>query len=506
MTEHGTELGALVVPLGTFPTHAAEYGRGGFQAVADATARDAIPTLRRSEGMKVRLNSTGVEYVLGSGLTNSDWTAVSSAASSINLGTATITGTLPDANGGQLTGDVTKTAGAAATVIANDAVTNAKAANMAQSTIKGRAAGAGTGDPTDLTATQATAILNAVVGDSGSGGTKGLVPAPGAGDAANAKYLSAYGDFRTVTPSLGSAGRFSLFIRQQTSGFSAATDICYVPSQKKCYVACGASNFVAYQDMRLSGGGSNVALGVSAFSVVYCPSNGYVYAGSSGGQLIKVIDPSSNTVIATISGVTGGCYLGTYDPVSGYLYFTTANNKIVEIDPATNTLLRMSGVIGASSSFGKPTVLNGKIYFAQASGISVVSRSTLTLTTTIAGRTGDNASGSSADTARNLVWVGGLTSTKSVAAIDVTTDTVVATVATSNGPSGVFYDSVSDTVYVNDNSSFTAINASTKEAINTSIQTSGGGAGQVCVDDTLGAVVVAQASSSLVCQYTRAYH
>lgn len=92
-----------------------------------------------------------------------------------------------------LTGDVTASAGSGSTTIANDAVTNAKMADMAQSTIKGRAAGAGTGDPTDLTAAQATAILDNVVGDSGAGGTKGLVPAPGAGDAAANKFLKADG-------------------------------------------------------------------------------------------------------------------------------------------------------------------------------------------------------------------------------------------------------------------------------------------------------------------------
>jgi len=75
--------------------------------------------------------------------------------------------------------------------IVADAVTNAKLANMAESTVKGRAAGAGTGDPTDLTATQATAVLNTLVGDSGSGGTKGLAPAPAAGDAAASKFLKA---------------------------------------------------------------------------------------------------------------------------------------------------------------------------------------------------------------------------------------------------------------------------------------------------------------------------
>lgn len=44
--------------------------------------------------------------------------------------------------------------------ISDDAVTNAKLANMAQATIKGRAVGAGTGDPTDLSAAQVAALVN----------------------------------------------------------------------------------------------------------------------------------------------------------------------------------------------------------------------------------------------------------------------------------------------------------------------------------------------------------
>lgn len=41
----------------------------------------------------------------------------------------------------------------------DDGTTNAKLANMAQSTIKGRASGAGTGDPTDLSASQVRSIM-----------------------------------------------------------------------------------------------------------------------------------------------------------------------------------------------------------------------------------------------------------------------------------------------------------------------------------------------------------
>jgi hypothetical protein len=68
-------------------------------------------------------------------------------------------------------------------------ITNAKLADMAQDTIKGRASGAGTGVPVDLTATQATAILNEF-----TDALKGLVPASGGG---TTTFLRADGQFAT---------------------------------------------------------------------------------------------------------------------------------------------------------------------------------------------------------------------------------------------------------------------------------------------------------------------
>lgn len=109
-------------------------------------------------------------------------------------------------------GDITVSSSGTVYTIDNSAVTNAKMANMAQATIKGRASGAGTGAPVDLTSAQATAILDAVVGDSGSGGTKGLVPAPASGDAAANKFLKADG---TWTAPSGSG---------DVTGGSASTD------------------------------------------------------------------------------------------------------------------------------------------------------------------------------------------------------------------------------------------------------------------------------------------
>ena len=69
---------------------------------------------------------------------------------------------------------------------------NSALASVPANSLKGNNTGS-TATPVDLTAAQAAAILPAFTGDSGSGGVKGLVPAPAAGDAAAGKYLDADG-------------------------------------------------------------------------------------------------------------------------------------------------------------------------------------------------------------------------------------------------------------------------------------------------------------------------
>jgi len=93
-------------------------------------------------------------------------------------------------------GDVTSVADGA-TTIASDVVTNAKLANMAVNTIKGRVT-TGTGDPEDLTATQARTILNIPTGLSAGGGTNAVIEGRSANTAAG-NYAHAEGSYTTAS-------------------------------------------------------------------------------------------------------------------------------------------------------------------------------------------------------------------------------------------------------------------------------------------------------------------
>ena len=77
------------------------------------------------------------------------------------LPTTGLTGTLQAAQMPALTGDVTNTAGSLATTVANNAVSNAKLAQMAANTIKGNNTGS-TANAADLTASQVVALINAL--------------------------------------------------------------------------------------------------------------------------------------------------------------------------------------------------------------------------------------------------------------------------------------------------------------------------------------------------------
>lgn len=196
-------------------------------------------------------------------------------------------------------GDVSFAAAGGVGTIAAAAVTNAKLANMVASTIKCRVT-ASTGDPEDCTGTQATTLINAVVGDSGSGGTKGLAPAPAAGDAAAGKFLKADGSW-TVPVGAGDVVGPNSAVNNNLASFNGITGKIVKDSG------------IVASTVLISGGALGTPASGTATNLTGLP----VSTGISGlgtGVATFLATPSSANLAAAVTGETG----------SGALVFATS--------------------------------------------------------------------------------------------------------------------------------------------------------------------------------------
>ena len=181
-------------------------------------------------------------------------------------GNLTVNGntTIGDTSGDTLTVNATSTFVGPVTV-PDASFANAKLANMATQTIKGRTT-AGTGVPEDLSATQATAILDPFTGDSGAGGVKGLVPAPAAGDGAQNDYLKADGTWGNELKARG--------VFNGVTGADVGT-----PRNLGCTRAAVGDYDLAF----------DVALAAATYSVQVCLTT------SAGGQILFAPEVSAKT-------------------------------------------------------------------------------------------------------------------------------------------------------------------------------------------------------------------
>lgn len=78
-TNQGTLVISTIRPFDSndvFPSHEAQYGKGGLHSVADITARNAITSARREEGMLVYVQNEDKYYTLAADLTT--WIAFNS--------------------------------------------------------------------------------------------------------------------------------------------------------------------------------------------------------------------------------------------------------------------------------------------------------------------------------------------------------------------------------------------------------------------------------------------
>ena len=78
----GVTVSGYIAPSDTadiYATHKAQFGYGGYRSATDLTARDAITTLRREEGMVVYVISEKKEYRLVGGILNTNWVEIVSS-------------------------------------------------------------------------------------------------------------------------------------------------------------------------------------------------------------------------------------------------------------------------------------------------------------------------------------------------------------------------------------------------------------------------------------------
>jgi hypothetical protein len=233
--------------------------------------------------------------------------------------------------------------------LTNATVTNAKLSNMVQARIKGRSALAGTGMPQDLTGTEATVILDAMVGDTGTGGLKGLAPAPAAGDAAAGKYLKSDGTW-TLPPGPGAIGVFTTTSTGTVNNLSVsgaavlrcnnATDLTItgivagVDGQQLTIVSVGAGNVYLQPENTGSSAANRLKnIVTSGFTPLTAGSGRctYVYEGTTARWLLVAHEQGSYLRYADVPGFNGGDFTGngsmTWTLTSGDVEFL--NYKVV---------------------------------------------------------------------------------------------------------------------------------------------------------------------------------
>ena len=228
----------------------------------------------------------------------------------VNVSGTNITGILKAASFPALTGDVTTSAGSLSTLIANQAVSNNKLANMPTLTIKGNNTG-GSATPLDLTGAQVVTFLPLF-----STSTSGLTPYPGS---ISGKVLSDNGTWvvngtGSTNTSVGGAFRFAINgtnnIKSAAAGYGVIIDsitsnvVTFTVDTTK--IALKGTDSVFIHNV----GASGLGLGYTGADTLYLKK---LVAGAN----ITLTQNSDSSITITSSG--GGA--------SGILYIGAVNSQ-----------------------------------------------------------------------------------------------------------------------------------------------------------------------------------
>lgn len=169
------------------------------------------------------------------------------------------------------------------------------------------------------TPTQVTATLDAVVGDAGSGGTKGLAPAPAAGDAAAGKYLAADGTWSVPS---GTGGGIS-------NAYATVTD--------------GTNNATASGSDTLKVRSSDSSLSVTV-------TNNDVTHGDNADLTVNSV--AASKVTGTLGETHGGTNQSTY--ATGDTLYASASNTLSKLSGNTTTTKKFLTQTGNGTNSAAP--------------------------------------------------------------------------------------------------------------------------------------------------------
>lgn len=256
-----------------------------------------------------------------------------------------------------LTGDITGAGtGSFTTTIGANKVTLGMMAQVATATFLGRTT-ASTGNVEALTVAQATALLNVMPGDTGSGGVKGLVPAQGAGDAAAGKFLKADGSWAVPAGGGGGGGmtdserqNFLLTTAYQSKSFA----------EYRRVVNIFATGFKGASDAL------NGILTGSSSGYAVSTSSGYVGPLTLSGTQIP---QGTGTNIGNMTA--NGGIAAAFDGVTSQAFASTASKSNV----AAN-----SGYVGKNYSASPRTIGSATVYPSNDAGFVNVTDPSVTLT------------------------------------------------------------------------------------------------------------------------------
>jgi hypothetical protein len=233
-----------------------------------------------------------------------------------------------------MSGDVT-ISNAGVTAIGTNKVTNSMLAQVATQTFKGRTT-ASTGNVEDLTATQATAMLNVFTAPGGGAGLKGLVPSTLEGD--ENKFLRGDGTWAGVPGAALTSGHIFVGNGSNLAADVAMSGDATIASGGSLTIASGAVTGAKIASATITGSNLSSNINLPGNPTAHSGNNQVLAGVSNSVPLLMVRGTvASNGLLSAGEGIdaTGRSSLGVYAVTVSY---TFSGNPSVVVLPHLGTV------------------------------------------------------------------------------------------------------------------------------------------------------------------------